>query len=363
MKILCVHATAGAGHQKAAEAVYDALRRHTSHDVRIVDALDYTSPAFKKSYKNGYAFLITKIPGVWAFFFALTDQSWMQPFVRLGRCIYNHCNARKLEEFLFVENFDCIVSCHFLSTERVSRLKKQGKLRARLVTVVTDFDVHRLWLGTRVDHYAAASEFTKERLESYGIPSSKISVTGIPTHEKFSEAMDRNAVRAKLGLKPDVFTVLMATGSFGIGPIEEVINKLDGFQVAVICGHNKNLYQTLNRTVRPHVKVFGLVDNMQEMMAASDAMVTKPGGLSISEALVRRLPMIFFSAIPGQEQGNVRVLAGYGIGVMSTSLNHIVETLTYWRDNPSEYQDQRGKMNQLAHPDAAREIIALIESF
>ena len=360
MKILCIHATAGAGHQKAAEALCDALRKHTSHDVQIVDALDYASPAFKKSYKDGYLFLISKIPKIWAVFFVLTDMAWLQPLLRFIRKIYNHANARKLEKFLITEKFDAIISCHFMSTEVASRLKREGKILSRLITVVTDFDVHHLWLAVRTDHYAVASDFTKARLESFGIPSEKITVTGIPVHEKFTGPLNPGAIRRKLGLGEHVFTVLIATGSFGIGPIKEILAKLKDVQSIVICGHNESLYEELRQPAAANVKVFKLVDNMEEMMAASDAMVTKPGGLSTSEALARNLPMIFFSAIPGQEQGNVRVLGQYGIGVLSHSTDHIAQTLKFWRENLSAYQDQCQKMRQLARPHAAMDVVKLI---
>jgi len=360
MKILCIHATAGAGHQKAAEALCDALRRHTGHDAQIVDALDDTSPAFKKSYKDSYVFLITKIPKIWSVFFVLTDLGCLQSLVRFIRKIYNHANARKLEEFLIAEKFDVIISCHFLSAEVASRLKREGTITSRLITVITDFDVHHLWLADRTDHYAVASEWTKARLESFGVPSEKITVTGIPVHEKFNGPLDKKVIRRKLGLDEHAFTVLIATGSFGIGPIKDILSKLNDIQVIVICGHNESLYEELSRTATARVKVFKLVDNMEEMMAASDAMVTKPGGLSTSEALARNLPMIFFSAIPGQEQGNVRVLAQYGIGVVPRSSDHIAETLKRWRENGSEYQDQCQKMRQLAHPQAAMDVVKLI---
>ena len=110
-----------------------------------------------------------------------------------------------------------------------------------------------------------------------------------------------------MGLQPDLFTVLVATGSFGIGPIEGIIDVLKGFQVIVVCGHNRDLFRKLSGKYCALVKVLGLVDNMHELMAVSDAMVTKPGGLSICEALVSQLPLIFFNAIPGQEIGNIKV--------------------------------------------------------
>ena len=129
-----------------------------------------------------------------------------------------------------------------------------------------------------------------------------MALTGIPTHDNFSRPVDVEQLRAKMNLRADCFTVLIATGSFGIGPIEKIIEQLPDFQVVVICGHNKKLVERLRLAAGDNVKVFGLVNNMDEMMGLSDVMITKPGGLSITEALVRGLPMIFFNARIGSTE-------------------------------------------------------------
>ena len=115
-------------------------------------------------------------------------------------------------------------------------------------------------------------------------------------------------------------TVLIATGSFGMGPIEQLINLLSGYQLLIVCGQNHVLYEHLNVSQARSVHVLGLVDNMDELMSVADVMVTKPGGLSISEALVKKLPMIFFSAIPGQEANNIKVLKTYEVSSATKAL-------------------------------------------
>jgi len=153
---------------------------------------------------------------------------------------------------------------------------------------------------------------------------------------------------------------LIATGSFGFGPIEEVVSRLQGVQVLVVCGHNKALYERMNARAMPGVKVYGLVDNMDELMAASDVMITKPGGLSISEALVTGLPLIFFSAIPGQEENNVRVLARQGVGVSNCPVEEIAGTLKRYQNDPKEFQSAQAKARDLGKPRAVKDILALI---
>jgi len=361
MKVLVIHASAGAGHTKAAEALCAAIKRSGVHDVTIIDALDYTSPFFKKMYSGSYHFMISKIPKFWGACFNLLDVPFLQPLIRCMRRLYNKANAGKLHQYLKKGRFDYVFMTHFMPTEVSAALKRAGKITSHLVTVITDYDVHKIWLADGISHYCVASGWTLEKMARLGVERSKVVVTGIPTDERFFQGADVMALKKKLGLRENIFTVLVATGSFGIGPIEAIINVLTEFQVLVVCGHNKALYQRLSGNINKLVKVFGHVDNMHELMAVSDAMVTKPGGLSISEALVSQLPMVFFNAIPGQETGNVKVLKSYGIGISGRTVPQIGEELVHMRFSRDLFLTNLKRTKMLACPNAARDIVALIK--
>ena len=355
-KILIIYATAGAGHKVAGLALYERLKESSDLDVSCIDSLDYTSSFQKYLYSGTYTFLISRAPAVWGFFFHTLDLKILRPLTRLLRRGYNRLTAGRLHRFLREEQFDVVFSTHFMATEIVSALKRKKQISSKLVTVVTDFDVHSFWATPETDHFAVASEWTQRKLISLGIPPEKCRVTGIPTLRKFSENKDAAALKARLNLELGVFTVLIATGSFGIGPIEEIAGKLEGFQVMVVCGHNRKLYDHLSRLQKGLVKIYGLVNNMDELMAVSDFMITKPGGLSISEALVSGLPMMFFNAIPGQEKGNVEVLKTYGVGVSGCPVDQMAEMLKEYRDNPRRLQDAKENARRLARPRAAEDL-------
>lgn len=361
MKILFIHASAGAGHLKAAEALFNYVKNNTSHEAVFVDALDYTYPFFKKCYREIYRFLITNIPWIWGFCFAVLDIPALQPFIRGFRRIYNSINAKKLHQFLIDEKFDFIFSCHFMPTEITAALKRAGKIQSTVVTVVTDYDVHRIWTADGMDHYVVATEWTMAKLASMGVNILQISATGIPNDERFSNTRDIQSLKKKLGLKEDMFTVLIATGSFGIGPIEEIIDAVSGVQAIVVCGHNKKLFDRLSKKQSELVHVKGLVDNMYELMAVSDVMVTKPGGLSITEALVSQLPLIFFNAIPGQESNNIKVLNQYGIGAVGGNVPDLVKELDRLRSSKDAFLEALKKTQIIARPHATRDIISLIK--
>jgi len=363
MKILVVHASAGAGHQKAAEALYDGLKSlPENHDVTLLDALDQASPQFKSLYKGAYFFLISKIPSIWGVTFALIDYPWIQPLIKKIRRIYNSINVKKFHKYLINEKFDYIFSTHFMPNEIVSALKRKELIRSKLICTVTDYDVHKIWLADGVSMYSVASHWTKEKMIKMGVPAAMIIDTGIPTHEKFSHPLNKGELRKKWGIGENIFTVLMATGSFGIGPIEEIIQAIDGeCQVVVICGHNENLFTTLFNKKYNRVKVFGLVDNMHEMMEISDIMITKPGGLSISEALVKNLPLVFFNAIPGQETNNIAVLSRYGVGSEPFTIKQIVEKIKKFSESSGDMARAIESIQQLARPSAVKDIISLVK--
>ena len=129
MKILIIYATAGAGHKRAAEAVFEGLRKDGRHDVQIIDSLDYTNPLFKRAYPWIYTFLITRLSWAWGFFFGMLDLPWMQPLVKGVRRLSHWINAQPLEEFVRGGKFDAIIVTQFLGAEVCSHLKRSPRFR------------------------------------------------------------------------------------------------------------------------------------------------------------------------------------------------------------------------------------------
>jgi processive 1,2-diacylglycerol beta-glucosyltransferase len=360
MKILITYATAGAGHKKAAEAVYRRLSSSPEHQVVFLDVLEYTNPFYRQSYSRGYTFLITRLPWLWGLFFSFLDKPWMFGVMAFVRRLHNMLNAQAFHRYLEEQQFDYIFSTHFLPNEVSAALKRQGKIRSKIISIITDYDVHRIWISRGIDYYAVASHWTKRKIVLLGVEAEKVFVTGIPTDEKFSCHEDSAALKKKLGLKEGVFTVLIATGSFGIGPIEEIAASLKGIQILVICGHNQKLYKRLSQKADSLIKIYGFVNNMDELMAVSDAMITKPGGLSISEALVMGLPLIFFNAIPGQEENNVKVLATYGVGLSGCPVVEMAQILKGFQMSSEDLSAARLRSHNLGRPNAVKDILALL---
>lgn len=362
MKILIIHATAGAGHKKAAEAIYNGIMAKTSFEARIIDALDHSNPVFKFSYPNFYTFVVSHIPWLWAFVFGLMDIPALQGVVRFIRRMYNALNTQPLHRLIKEGQYDWIICTQFLSAEVAGYLKRTGQINSKVLCVVTDFDVHRIWINEGVDFYTGACDYTKEKLIALGVPQDRAFVTGIPTDSRFHKEADAPSLRRQLELNDAAVTVLIATGSFGFGPIEELIETLKGHQLIVVCGHNKKLFGHLSKRALPHVKVCGLVSNMDELMAVSDIMVTKPGGLSIAEALVKGLVLVFFSAIPGQETNNVKVLNRFDVGLGLLSLPKINDAVNRLCASASDLKDERERSKAFGKPWAVDDIIRIIRN-
>ncbi|MFQ5681421.1 MAG: hypothetical protein ACE5GG_05170, partial [Candidatus Omnitrophota bacterium] len=220
MKTLIVYATAGAGHRRVAEAIYERAKRQ-GQDVVIADILDYTNPLFRFFYARGYIFLIRYFPFVWRFVFWLTDKKGLG-LIRKAIFLFNLISCVGYLRSLRREKYSCVISTHFMATEMSAFAA--GDLGFSLINVVTDFSLHRFWLSPGVDKYCLACPDAKDRLVSYGVPADKIVITGIPVAEKFLSVSDKAGLRKRLGLESGLFSVLIMTGEVGMGPIDKKSN-------------------------------------------------------------------------------------------------------------------------------------------
>ncbi len=358
MKIIITYVAAGAGHFKAAQALYNYIIEHyPSVEVELADALKKAGALFKYFYKLSYSFIVKYMPLLWWWAFWLTDFRPLRPLTRRAVSYFNRINMRNFSGYLIKEDPDAIISTHFLPSELVAFLKNKQKIKSRLFTVITDFSVHPFWICRGIDKYIVASEFTKEELLLEGIDSSSIEAFGIPVNTKFLQQYNREGLCKKLGLNKDKFSVLLMTGSFGLGPLEEIVQALyKDVQVLVICASNKKLYARLKRKALPNVKAFGFIDNVEELMAVCDIIITKPGGVSISEILNMDLPPIFISAIPGQETKNVEALKKYGIGISPKSIEELKQIVLDFKSEQDKLKRMKENIKRIKKPDSAREI-------
>jgi len=358
MKIIIVYASAGAGHFKAAQALHNCFKnKYPSIDVKMVDLLDKADGLFKYTYISFYTFMVRHAFFLWGWLFSISEKGPLKVIIRKLSTASHYLNTRPFARYLVQENPDVIISTHFAPPEIAAQLLRQGKIRAKLVTVVTDFGVHPFWVSKNTDFYIGASEFTRQQLLKLGVKDRKIRVCGIPVDPKFSRSHDRDNLCRSLGIDKDIFTVLVMTGSFGIGPIEGIVKALcREAQVLVVTASNAQLREKLVKADLPGAKIYGFVNNADELMAVSDVIITKPGGLSTSEILVMELAPIFISAIPGQERWNVEAMINAGVGSEIDNIEGIRNKVVEYRDNPDELLAVKERIRKIRKPDSAEEI-------
>jgi len=362
MKILVIYATAGAGHKKAAEAIFNRIKAKTSNDVSIIDSLDCTTPFFKFSYARGYILLISRLSFLWGLFYWLTNNRFLFFVVSLIRNFINFINSQKLRRYLLKARPQIVISTHFFANQVVSRLKKAKNLDCRLISLITDFTIHTFWLADGVNFYAVANQKLKDNLISRGVHESKIIISEIPVREEFLKPQDRGEICKRLNINQDLFTALIMTGAIGIGPIEKIVNSLKHeIQLIVVCGKNRKLLSSLSKIQNKSLKIYGLVNNVDELMSACDVIITKAGGLTVAESLVKGLPLIFFNLIPGQEVSNAKLMQSQGAGIIAKEVDDIKEVVLNLKSNPQALKIMRDKVKLIANPETLDNIINLLK--
>lgn len=367
MKIDIIHATAGEGHRKIAMAVQNAFARlgRTDLEVRLINCLDYTDAAFQKTYAPFYYWSVRHAPNLWGWSYEALDHAWIYRLVRPLRSLTNTVHAKRLLEDIVRNQPDAIVSAHFLPPEILGRAKQKGLIKSKMVTVVTDFYPHTFWVNPGTDHYWVMADETKQDLVRRGVPEGMITAGGIPILPAFKPAGRKKEFLKKYGLTEDRFTILLTSGSFGLGPQEAILEELQAFrdkvQCFVVCANNKELKGILESKTYPYpVKIFGFIDFMPDLMEASDLMVAKSGGSTTSEALTKGVIMVVMAPIPGQETRNVKLLKLRDAAYFLNDPREIRSIVKDILDNPSNLQKKRDAVARLAKPDASDDLVKMI---
>jgi processive 1,2-diacylglycerol beta-glucosyltransferase len=360
MRILITTVTAGAGHLQAASALEEVWREMRPDDVvEKVDLLDLVPRLQRNVYVKGYTQLVEHASGLWGMVFKKTDNpALLRKLTRLRRTLARRTNRRFIGHLKTFKP-DAVLCTHYLPLEIMGHLKSKG---ARLLTacVVTDFEAHALWLEESTDIYCVAAAETKASLESRGIEPCRIVVTGIPIAPRFAHPPEPRIVRKAMGLRDDLPTLLVLGGGFGMGPVTGILDALEKtarvLQILVVTGRNEKLRRNLSgRDFRHPTRVMGFVTNMHELMAVSDVIVTKPGGLTSSESLALGKPMLILDPIPGQEAANSDFLLERGAAM---KVNR-VEDLPFRLDQllgSRKLKEMARAARRLGHPDAAKRV-------
>lgn len=367
-RILIISCTGGAGHIRAAEALHKTAQiLKTNIQTEHYNILDFTPKFFKNLYAQTYVNLVKFTPNFWGYFY---DKLELKNYTKnhLIR-IFDRITYKKYIQALLDFKPDAIICTHFLPYISVSEELRKMNFIAPIFAATTDFDIHPLWIDPIVTKYFVHHRESSKRLFFKGIPEDKISVTGIPIMPEFKKKWRKDTIRKLLTFDTDSFTILILSGGFGIGKILSLVNNINKllikiknkrFNLIIVCGKNQKLVNQIKKlkfshNVNPHI--YGFVNNVHELMYASNILISKSGGLTSSEAMATNLPMLIFDPIPGQEVQNANLITEIGAGWKTSNLNDLTYRLNQIIENPELLKRAKKSSRLLAKPDAAEKIL------
>ena len=318
--ILVVTASMGSGHNKAANAVAEAIKRkYPVNKINVIDFMSTETAYFNSLVKDIYLKMLDHTPSVYEFFYKFTSDSTKGSTIQ---SVFAHAMKKDMRELIKKYEADMVICTHPFPCAAASYLKQTGEINIPLITVITDFCVHQFWLYKNIDIYFTANDLLKKEMVNQGLLEERIFVTGIPVGYNFRVDYNRDDLLAKFKLEKDKPVALIMGGGLGLGGVKNALCQLErlkkDIQILVITGANVALWSEMNEYAQ-HSKhkifVWGYSHNIQEFMSVATFLISKPGALTISEALTRELPMILHDPIPGPEVDNAKFVSDNGAAI------------------------------------------------
>lgn len=365
--VLIISASIGSGHNRAANAVADELKqRYPAAQINVVDFMAGNNSYINRLVKESYLKLLDISPNFYDLLYRWTQgaQRGSKAKSLMGRVM-----KRSMAKLVNRYQPDLIITTHPFPCGAAAHLKAEDKITVPLIAVITDFSVHRMWIYKEVDCYFVAAPEFKDELALQGIEQERIYVTGIPISPEFSAKVDGDLMLDKLGLDKNKPVILIMGGGLGLGGVKQALVNLEEvalpLQIVVVTGRNSVLRHELKAAADSscHVtQVLGFTKRISELMAIADILITKPGALTISEALAMKLPMLLYESIPGQEKDNAAWLEANGAATLIREEEKLAREVTGMLNNKEYREIIEGKAGALARPRAAADVAEVISA-
>lgn len=390
-KILIISASIDGGHNSVANSVRELIERESLAEVQIFDFFSDNSKLLHHSLLESYLLLLRLLPKSYGFFYELSDtqerelaervlkyqskpREMLQDFsleirrAKVGKETLSEVGAllllmvfwqfyRKIKK----EQPDLIICTYPLPLALLNFLKEKGELNIPVVGIVTDYTVHRQWLFPRVEHYILGHPDLRYELYIKKINLQSIHYTGIPLPERFGKRRDVTEARRALEIPETALHLVMMGGSLGLGKLKTYLKSIqsllekDSIYVSVVCGNNTELYDSLN-AYKPHqnLRVLGYVDDMPSYLSSASLLITKPGGISTTEALAMRVPLGLLAPLLGQEERNYEFLVNHGVALSLRDPDHVLSQLEMFIHNRKTQDRIKGAIADF-YPEETRE--------
>jgi processive 1,2-diacylglycerol beta-glucosyltransferase len=365
MKVLLLTAATGGGHVKAAEALVECLsRKHPEWESVTADSLKCISPLVDRLVVGAYLGTVKNTPGQYGMLYDLSERDRGITDLTMT---FNKLLSYRLISFIDSCRPSVIVCTHTFPLQMLSSLKCRHKVNIPVIGIVTDFVSHLFWKLDGIDALVVSHRHIKEDMMKIGIPGKIIHTCGIPVSAAFHEKLGRRQILDELGLEEKP-TLLVMGGSLGMGQVKSIFASLlkcrRDLQLIAVTGWNEKLksqLEELSQNTSKNIRIIGYTNQINKLMDISDMIITKPGGVTISEALVKKLPILLIPPIPGQEERNARFLEGKGAAVRLPICEDTENFLCRLLDNPLKLNHMKEMAGKLARPDAGGDILKLVE--
>lgn len=338
-----------------------------SSKVEIIDTFNYINPILDKLIIGTYLRSLKIYPSSFGFLYRHTENTEL--IYSISNRLVNFISP-KLLSLIYDFDPDVIVSTHPFSNEMLSSLKVSGKISYPIISILTDHWPHKFWIQPNIDGYVVSSKEMKLEMIKRKVPASLVYDFGIPVSPKFLIPYSKSETLGSLGLSPEKTTILIMGGSLGIGDILKVYEELllidFDFQIIIITGNNDKLKSALTEKSKFSSKktfILGYTDEINKYMRCSDLLISKPGGLTVSEALICHIPLFLISPIPGQEEKNAEFLLNHKLAFQANDDTSCSKKISYILMNPELLNSMKERYSNFAKPHSGRNIIELMKDF
>ena len=364
-KILFLSVSAGAGHMRAAEALRLTAEKNLPGVVtQHLDVMQYVPSAMRKLYTDFYILLVNSYPALWGMLYQRSADADPDGPIHKFRRAVERLGTGDLRKAVNAFAPDAIVCTHFLPAEVLTHELRHGRLHIPVWVQVTDFDLHAMWVIPGMTGFFAASEEIAFRMRANKIEPQRIHVTGIPVMPAFGDSHDRLECCQRFGLQPKRRTIMLMGGGAGVGRLDEVAGMLmqleHDFQLIVLAGRNEQALARLRMLAVEHPErlfPFGFTTDVAPLMACADLLITKPGGLTISESLAVGIPMIVYAPIAGQEERNADYLLEQGAALKAIDMVSLEYRLNELLADTARLERMRDCARSIGRPRAARDVL------
>ncbi|MCA0756412.1 glycosyltransferase [Paenibacillus sp. N4] len=363
-KMLILYASYGEGHLQVARAIKSAMEARGNHRTVMVDLMAESHPWLNEVTRRFYMKSYTHMPSLYGWMYDFTKP--MKHDSLFGGLLHSF-GRDKIKRILAAEQPDVVV--HTFPSFALPGLKKRTNLHPPSYAVVTDFDLHRRWVHPSIERYYVATEDLKAELVQLGIPGGSVTVSGIPLKAGFRAAAPSPELYDRFGLRAARPVVLIMAGAEGVMPdldrICEGLLQDSRVQIALVCGRNASLKESMEKRYgsrpehRSRLRVYGYVEHIHELMALSSCLVTKPGGVTLSEAIAAGLPLFTYRPVPGQEKQNALYLASKGAASVAYEPEELTGQILQLLAEPELLEAGRACVRQLQAAGSAADRLVL----